>query len=116
MPIIKASKGKDDSHIKHDGSHSTCGWNDRLKTIQTLYKEFYRYPSSKEFFISENISNSIHSMLQVIFWKSTDPGKIVRNKKRDGGLNLGYSAVFFLNLSTVKIIWSNFLDWLLDWI
>lgn len=113
MPIIKAY----DSDIKHDGSHSTCRWNDRLKTIQTSYEEFYCYPVSKEFFLSENICNSIHGTLQGIFWKFTDLDKIVCNKKRrGGGLSLGYSTVFFLNLSTVKMIWSNFLNWFLDWI
>lgn len=75
MPIIKVYKWKNDSHIKHDGSHWVCGWNDRLKIIQTLSKEINCYRASKEFFMSENIHNSVHDTLQMIFWKFTDPEK-----------------------------------------
>lgn len=82
MPIIKAY----DSDIKHDGSHSTCRWNDRLKTIQTSYEEFYCYPVSKEFFLSENICNSTHSTLQGIFWKFTDLTKLYVIRKEGVGV------------------------------
>lgn len=71
-----------------------CGWNDRLKIVQTLSKEFNCYPFSKGFFMSENIRNGKHNNAPDDILQIHRAWKIVCNKKRDGGVNLVMQLYF----------------------